>query len=135
MPAKAPRMPGIDRDLRTTLGVTSWTDYEELLGSASFTTAEGEESTLALGETSTVSPQGGNGERGAAGRPFRALRTLGAAAHADAQGPGGAFAAHLGSGAQPARGSTQLYVHIGATDAWRIPAGPSSCPSQPGSRR
>ncbi len=45
----APRLPGIDRDLRNTLGLTSWTDYE-LLGSASFTTAEGEESTLALGE-------------------------------------------------------------------------------------
>ncbi len=44
-----PRLPGIDRDLRSTLGLTSWTDYE-LLGSASFTTAEGEESTLALGE-------------------------------------------------------------------------------------
>jgi hypothetical protein len=45
----APRLPGIDRDLRNTLGLTSWTDYD-LLGSASFTTAEGEESTLALGE-------------------------------------------------------------------------------------
>jgi hypothetical protein len=45
----APRLPGIDRDLRNTLGLTSWTDYN-LLGSASFTTAEGEESTLALGE-------------------------------------------------------------------------------------
>ena len=46
---EAPRLPGIDRDLRNTLGLTSWTDYE-LLGSASFSTAEGEESTLALGE-------------------------------------------------------------------------------------
>jgi hypothetical protein len=45
----APRLPGIDRDLRNTLGLTSWTDYD-LLGSATFTTAEGEESTLALGE-------------------------------------------------------------------------------------
>ncbi len=45
----APRLPGIDRDLRDTLGLTSWTDYE-LLGSASFTTSEGEETTLALGE-------------------------------------------------------------------------------------
>jgi len=45
----AQRLPGIDRDLRDTLGLTSWTDYE-LLGSASFTTAEGEESTLSLGE-------------------------------------------------------------------------------------
>ena len=44
-----PRLPGIDRDLRNTLGLTSWTDYD-LLGSATFTTAEGEESTLALGE-------------------------------------------------------------------------------------
>ena len=43
------RLPGIDRDLRDTLGLTSWTEYE-LLGSASFTTSEGEVSTLALGE-------------------------------------------------------------------------------------
>lgn len=46
---RAPRMPGIDRDLRQALALTSWTDYS-LLGSASFTAAEGEESTLSLGE-------------------------------------------------------------------------------------
>ena len=38
---RVPRMPGIDRDLRHTLALTSWTDYR-LLGSASFTAAEGE---------------------------------------------------------------------------------------------
>jgi hypothetical protein len=43
------RLPGIDRDLRDALGNLIWTDYD-LLGSASFTTAEGEESTLALGD-------------------------------------------------------------------------------------
>jgi hypothetical protein len=47
---RVPSLPGIDRALiKTLITTTQWTDYR-LLGSAAFTAAEGEESTLSLGE-------------------------------------------------------------------------------------
>ena len=48
MPPRRRILPGIDEEVDGLIRLTPWTDYE-LLGSASFTAAEGEESTVALG--------------------------------------------------------------------------------------